>query len=164
MTTEQRGHEVFACSVQSSAGEEDPDHSLPRHRLPVAYRIAASYNCGAGGRTLGPAVLRPSNETAPRKLQYLWRAVDQDGEVLDILVQLRRNWAAKKLFRKLLKGLRSTFHAPSSPTSSVVMPRPRRRYCPTSSTSKISDQTIELDAFNLYLSARTSGKRRTSAM
>ena len=25
------------------------------------------------------------------KLQYLWRAVDQDGEVLDILVQLRRN-------------------------------------------------------------------------
>ena len=40
------------------------------------------------------------------KLQYLWRAVDQDGEVLDILVQSRRNkWAAKKFLRKLLKGL-----------------------------------------------------------
>ena len=40
------------------------------------------------------------------KLQYLWRAVDQDGEVLDILVQPRRNkQAAKKFFRKLLKGL-----------------------------------------------------------
>jgi putative transposase len=40
------------------------------------------------------------------KLQYLWRAVDQDGEVLDILVQPRRNTqAAKKFFRKLLKGL-----------------------------------------------------------
>jgi putative transposase len=40
------------------------------------------------------------------KLQYLWRAVDQDGEVLDILVQSRRNkQAAKKFFRKLLKGL-----------------------------------------------------------
>ena len=40
------------------------------------------------------------------KLQYLWRAVDQDGDVLDILVQLRRNKkAAKKFFRKLLKGL-----------------------------------------------------------
>ena len=40
------------------------------------------------------------------KLQYLWRAVDQDGEVLDVLVQPRRNKkAAKKLFRKLLKGL-----------------------------------------------------------
>jgi putative transposase len=37
---------------------------------------------------------------------YLWRAVDQDGYVLDILVQSRRNkQAAKKFFRKLLKGL-----------------------------------------------------------
>jgi putative transposase len=37
---------------------------------------------------------------------YLWRAVDQDGHVLDILVQSRRNkHAAKKFFRKLLKGL-----------------------------------------------------------
>ena len=41
------------------------------------------------------------------KQQYLWRAVDQDGEVLDILVQPRRNrQAAKKFFRKLLKGQR----------------------------------------------------------
>ena len=37
---------------------------------------------------------------------YLWRAVDQDGHVLDILVQSRRNKkAAKRFFRKLLKGL-----------------------------------------------------------
>ncbi len=36
---------------------------------------------------------------------YLWRAVDQDGNVLDILVQSRRNKAAAtKFFRKLLKG------------------------------------------------------------
>jgi putative transposase len=36
----------------------------------------------------------------------LWRAVDQDDNVLDILVQSRRNkHAAKKFFRKLLKGL-----------------------------------------------------------
>ena len=40
------------------------------------------------------------------KLHYLWRAVDQDGEVLDILVQSRRNAkAAKRFFKKLLKGL-----------------------------------------------------------
>jgi putative transposase len=40
------------------------------------------------------------------RLQYLWRAVDQDGEVLDILVQPRRNKrAAKRFFRKLLKDL-----------------------------------------------------------
>jgi putative transposase len=38
---------------------------------------------------------------------YLWRAVDQDGDVLDILVQKRRDKrAAKRFFRKLLKGLR----------------------------------------------------------
>ena len=37
---------------------------------------------------------------------YLWRAVDQDGNVLDILVQRRRDThAAKTFFRKLLKGL-----------------------------------------------------------
>jgi putative transposase len=37
---------------------------------------------------------------------YLWRAVDQDGAVLDILVQPRRDAkAAKRFFRPLLKGL-----------------------------------------------------------
>ncbi|MBN4048004.1 IS6 family transposase [bacterium AH-315-O15] len=37
--------------------------------------------------------------------QYLWRAVDQDGDVIDILVQLRRGrHAAARFFRKLLKG------------------------------------------------------------
>jgi putative transposase len=36
---------------------------------------------------------------------YLWRAVDQDGDVIDILVQRHRNArAAKRFFRKLLKG------------------------------------------------------------
>ena len=37
---------------------------------------------------------------------YLWRAVDQNGQVLDILALKRRNTgAAKRFFRKLLKGL-----------------------------------------------------------
>ena len=41
------------------------------------------------------------------RLRYLWRAVDQHGNVLDVLVQSRRNAvAAKRFFRKLLKGLR----------------------------------------------------------
>ena len=39
------------------------------------------------------------------KLHYLWRAVDQNGAVLDILVQRRRDTdAAKRFFRKLLAG------------------------------------------------------------
>lgn len=37
--------------------------------------------------------------------QYLWRAVDQDGDTIDILVQRRRNTeAAVRFFRQLLNG------------------------------------------------------------
>jgi putative transposase len=43
------------------------------------------------------------------ELRYLWRAVDQDGDTIDILVQKRRNKAAAKcFFRKLLKGQSQT--------------------------------------------------------
>jgi putative transposase len=39
------------------------------------------------------------------KRHYLWRAVDQDGDVIDILTQRCRNGrAAQRFFRKLLKG------------------------------------------------------------
>src|SRR3984893_5840386 len=38
------------------------------------------------------------------RMVYLWRAVDAEGEVLDVLVQAKRNKrAAQKLMRKLLK-------------------------------------------------------------
>ena len=41
------------------------------------------------------------------KLHHLWRAVDQHGVVLDILVQGRRNaTAAKRFFERLLAGLK----------------------------------------------------------
>lgn len=60
----------------------------------------------------------------------LWRVVNQEGEVLDILVQHRRDQkAAKRFFRKLLKGLRDvpsmimTDHLRSdSAAKAVVMP------------------------------------------
>ena len=39
--------------------------------------------------------------------QYLWRAVDQDGDLIDILVQPRRDaQAARRFFRRLLKSQR----------------------------------------------------------
>ena len=39
---------------------------------------------------------------------YLWRAVDQDGEVIDVFLQSRRDGkAAKRFFRRLLKTHRS---------------------------------------------------------
>ena len=38
------------------------------------------------------------------KQQYLWRAVDQDGEVVDVFLQARRDGkAAKRFFRHLIK-------------------------------------------------------------
>ncbi|WP_375137820.1 IS6 family transposase [Streptomyces sp. NWU49] len=43
------------------------------------------------------------------RLHYLWRAVDQDGNVLDILVQPRRDTqAAVRFFRRLLRNLEYT--------------------------------------------------------
>src|SRR5215210_2691649 len=51
-----------------------------------------------GGRPPAP----PMPPSSP--LPHLWRAVDQDGMVLDVLVQSRRDkHAAKRLLRKLLK-------------------------------------------------------------
>lgn len=45
--------------------------------------------------------------TIKGKHYYLWRAVDQDSNTLDVLVQSRRNrQAAKRFFLQLLKGLR----------------------------------------------------------
>jgi len=49
--------------------------------------------------------------------RYWYRAVDQEGNILDILVQRQRDQkAAKKFFRKLLKGL-TTFRGSLSPIS-----------------------------------------------
>ncbi len=43
--------------------------------------------------------------TIQGRRQYLWRAVDQDGDVIDIFLQPRRDQrAAKRFFHKLLRG------------------------------------------------------------
>jgi putative transposase len=67
---------------------------------------------------------------------YLWRAVDHDGVVLDILVQEQRDkLAAKRFFRKLLKGLQyvprrlitdklGSYGAPGALTQRGTLPRP----------------------------------------
>jgi putative transposase len=40
-----------------------------------------------------------------RKQHYLWRAVDQDGEVVDVYLQAKRDGAAaKRFFRRLLRS------------------------------------------------------------
>src|ERR687894_760475 len=70
--------------------------------------------------TLGPVIARRLRARRPKphsrwhldemfvrvggKQMYLWRAVDAEGEVLDVLLQAKRDMkAARKLMRKLLK-------------------------------------------------------------
>jgi putative transposase len=55
-----------------------------------------------------PTVVAELFVTIQGQRQYLWRAIDQDGEVIDILIQPRRDQrAAERFFRKLLKGQES---------------------------------------------------------
>jgi len=56
------------------------------------------------------------------KKHWLWRAVDQDGVVLDVLVQSRRDKkAAKRLLRKLLKK-QGRARCCRDPTGSTLSP------------------------------------------
>ncbi|MGW0846744.1 IS6 family transposase [Streptomyces sp. NPDC002787] len=105
------------------------------HRFPLSFReveelmlergIVVSYEtirrwCGKFGQTYANALRRRQPRPGDKwhldevfikingRLQYLWRAVDQDGTVLDILVQSRRNKAAaRRFFRRLLKKTRT---------------------------------------------------------
>jgi putative transposase len=64
---------------------------------------------GSGADGLSPGTNGTWDEvflTIKGERHYLWRAVDQDDTVFDILVQRQRNMnAAKKFFHKLLKSL-----------------------------------------------------------
>src|SRR5712671_1420936 len=72
------------------------------------------------------------------KKHWLWRAVDQDGFVLDVLVQSRRDKeAAKRLSRNGCPASSSRSRVEplvcSSPTSLRATPLPSGRSCPGSS-------------------------------
>ena len=59
------------------------------------------------------------------RMVYLWRAVDAEGEVLDVLVQSRRNKrAALKLMRKLLKKYGFVQTSSSRTISNLMLPLP----------------------------------------
>jgi hypothetical protein len=71
--------------------------------LTTAWSTTHMINHLSTGRTVAP---RRGVHHDPGKNHYLWRAVDQHGDVLDILVTSRRDAkAATRFFRKLLKGL-----------------------------------------------------------
>src|SRR5215203_4546786 len=114
--------------------------------------------------TFGPAIARRLRARRPKpprgrwhldemfvriggQQMYLWRAVDAEGEVLDVLVQARRdNAAARKLMRKLLKkhgtaptewvtdkyrglwlGAEGTRDGPPGPCDGKAVEQPRRK-------------------------------------
>ena len=94
----------------------DAEDLLAQRSITVSYETIRQW-C----RTFGPAYARTLRRRRGRmgdtwhldelfvniqgRQQYLWRAVDEDGDVIDILVQSRRNQrAAERFFRKLLKG------------------------------------------------------------
>jgi putative transposase len=105
------------------------------HRFPLSFReveelmlergIVVSYKtirrwCVKFGQTYASALRRRQPKPGDQwhldevfikingRLQYLWRAVDQDGHVLDILVQNRRDKAAARgFFRRLLTKTRT---------------------------------------------------------
>jgi putative transposase len=95
----------------------DVEEIMAKRGVAVTYETVRDWSQKFGGayaKRLRSRATRPGDRwhldevylSINGKLQYLWRAVDQDGEVLDILVQPRRNRrAAKKFFRKLLRGL-----------------------------------------------------------
>src|ERR671932_89170 len=78
-----------------------PPVSYARHQFPpvFAQRLRRSHPKPSRYWHLDEMVVRIAGETV-----YLWRAVDHEGEVIDILVQRRRDKkAAVKLMRKLLQ-------------------------------------------------------------
>ena len=94
----------------------DAEDLLAQRGITVSYETIRQW-C----RTFGPAYARTLRRRRGRvgdtwyvdelfvniqcERQYLWRAVDQDGDVIDILVQSRRDRrAAARFFQKLLKG------------------------------------------------------------
>src|SRR6201994_1490094 len=93
----------------------DVEELLAERRLDISYETMRRWVL-----KFGPAIARRLRQRRPRpsnrwhldemvvriagKRTYLWRAVDDEGEVLDMLVQRRRDGrAALRLMRKLLK-------------------------------------------------------------
>jgi hypothetical protein len=104
---------VDQCQPRSEVGDLNVEpigrysleHQSDLGRIVTADRLARDTRVRWALEEVGqPYEVRLVSKIAGRRM-YLWRAVDDEGEVLDILVQKRRNkHAALKLLRKLLKS------------------------------------------------------------
>ena len=113
--------EIIQLYLRFTLSYRDVEELLAERGLDVSYETVRRWVL-----KLGPLIARKLRQGRPRpsarwhldemvvriagKRMYLWRAVDNEGEVLDMLVQRRRDTqAALRLMRKLLKetGLRT---------------------------------------------------------
>src|SRR5271165_3160284 len=70
----------------------------------LSFRGISTPSLKAQGEQRRSSLFNIPRDKNRRTLVYLWRAVDAEGEVLDVLVQSKRNkHAALKLMRKLMK-------------------------------------------------------------
>ena len=83
------------------------DRGLLRNRAPLGDHFGPMIAAQLRKRRLKPHATWHLDEVYLKidgRMAYLWRAVDAEGEVLDVLVQSKRNkHAALKLMRKLLR-------------------------------------------------------------
>ncbi|GHO68316.1 hypothetical protein KSC_072080 [Ktedonobacter sp. SOSP1-52] len=109
-------HAVW-LSFRFSLSFRDVEELLEQRGIVVSYETVRQW-CLKFGQTYANELRRRHPKTGDTwhmdevylkingKTHYVWRAVDQYGNMLDILVQSRGNkQAAKTFFRKLLKGL-----------------------------------------------------------
>ena len=69
--------------------------------------------------------------------QYLWRAVDQDGDLIDLLVQPRRDGrAARRFFRKLLDESATGTVSSRDRQAGQLPSCPAGRHAPVSPTTR----------------------------
>ena len=100
----------------SASGWRDAEDLLAQRGITVTYETIRQW-CLTFGPTYARTIRRCRGRlgdtwyldevvaTIQGQRRYLWRAVDQDGDLLDILVQSRRDRrAAVRVFRKVLKG------------------------------------------------------------
>jgi len=118
--------------LRSTLSYRDVEELLAERGLDVSYETVRRWVL-----KFGPAIARRLRRRRPRpsdrwhldemvvrsagKRMYLWRAVDHEGEVLDMLVQRRRDSrAALRLMRKLLKKQGSTPEAAGHRQAALV--------------------------------------------
>jgi putative transposase len=127
----------------------EAEELMPERGIVVSYETVRRW-CARFGQACANALRRRQPQSGDKghldevfikingRLRYLWRAAGQDGNVLDILVQSRRDKAAARCFVRRLLTKTRTVPRGSSPTGSAPTARPTARSCPASSTGSRS--------------------------